>query len=283
MGSAPANEDAAEIACGEPSRERELRTVDRLAPPVALLFLAGVVVLAVRIRAGGPGPRSGPGDRAARRPAPTAAEPPRSSARGRAGRGLRREATTADAEPARDVGAGAGEASPGGGPDVRVQRRRYAVSGSTARQLRRSLRRNGRRMEGRVAFAWTDWSVRVGYEYERVGDACRIVEPDVDVRVAVILPDWRGRDGAPTDLVRRWERDLATMRRHEAGHVEVARRAGRRVHRALEELEAAPCASLQSRADSAADEVLREARRAQDRYDERTRHGEEQPAPGSGP
>jgi predicted secreted Zn-dependent protease len=170
------------------------------------------------------------------------------------------------------------ETAPAGesGPEVRLDRRRYAVAGTTARELRRSLRENGRRLDGEVAFAWTDWSVDVGYEFRRSGDSCRVTRPDVEVDVTVTLPEWRDRGAVSPDLAGRWRRDLGVMEEHEAGHVRLARRAGRRVHEALDGLRPAPCAVLRDRADAAADSVLREVKRAQEAYDERTDHGRDQ-------
>lgn len=263
--------------------------MDRLAPVLALLFVAAVSVLALRDGPGEtppgspPGSEASDGEAAARRAASE-----RAPARG----------TTAvvDALPAQggdtgrtDVGPRSGGAAggapdapgagrPEAGPDVTVDRRRYTVSGSTARQLEASLRENGRRMEGHVAFAWTDWSVDVGYEYRRSDGSCRLVRPDVDVRIVVTLPEWTGRHGASADLVSRWRGDLATMEEHEQGHVELARRAGRRVYDTLREVEPAPCPLLRDRVDAAADAVLGKARRAQDAYDDRTDHGGDQDA-----
>lgn len=258
----------------------------RLAPALGLLVVALVVVLTLR----GPAARDGPGPRAGEGPpvgAPGAGRSGAPGAGGVADPDGRPPAHTEGGSPGvasggdgRDAGrAGSGQgAEADRGPEITVERRRYAVSGTTARQLRRSLREEGRRMEGRTAFAWTDWSVDVGYEFRRSGEECRIVRPDVEVRIVVTLPEWRDRGGAALDLVSRWRRDLAAMEEHEQGHVRLARRAGRRVYRALEELGPAPCAVLRDRADAAADAVLREERRAQDRYDQRTDFGRRQDA-----
>lgn len=174
------------------------------------------------------------------------------------------------------AGADTAAAAADRGPDVRLDRRRYPVHGTTPRELRRSLRENGRRVEGEVAFAWTDWSVDVGYEFRRSAGECRVVRPDVRVRITVTLPEWRGRADAPSDLAERWARDLAAMDEHETGHVRLARRAGRRVYDALDTLDPAPCSVLRERADAAADSALADVRRAQDAYDERTDHGRAQ-------
>lgn len=191
----------------------------------------------------------------------------------------------------RHAGSGSGERQGGGtsaaspaprsdegeeGLSVQVARRRHAVAGRTARQLRGSLGREGRRIEGETAPAWTDWKVNVGYEYRRQEDRCRLTSPDVEVRITVHLPRWVDSAGAPRRLRERWRRDLRAMERHEEGHVRLARRAGRRVHRALADLPGGPCDRLRARADSAAAAVLGEARAAQRRYDDVTDHGRRQ-------
>lgn len=252
--------------------------MDRLAPAVAILVLAGVVVLAVRQRTADPAPSPGPTDAAAAAGAPGAGpDGSRADAiSGKDGEG----GAPPDSAPAAGAPAGsdtapgrAGPVTAEAGPEVTIERRRYAVSGSTARELRSSLREQGRSMEGRTAFAWTEWTVDVGYEYRRSGDECRVVRPEVDVGIVVYLPEWRDRGEVSADLVGRWRRDLATMEEHEAGHVELARRAGERVDSALAQMDPAPCALLKDRADAVADAILREARQEQDTYDERTDHG----------
>lgn len=260
--------------------------MDRLAPVVAAVFVAAVLFLSGReltsdARGGEgeapPGSSTEVAAEAGRRPSPggTSPEDDAGGASGASAPG----ADPTGGEPGTDAAASAPpDGRPDPGPDVEVERRRYAVAGTTARQLRRSLRDHGRRMEGRTAFAWTDWSVDVGYDYRRAEDDCRIVRPDVDVRVVVTLPEWRDRGSAELDLVSRWLRDLSAMEEHEQGHVRRARRAGRRVHRALRELDPAPCALLRDRADAAVDEVLRAEREAQDAYDARTQHGMKQGA-----
>lgn len=192
---------------------------------------------------------------------------------GGTGPGARRR----DASSRRGGSGAPGGPRPGaGGPTVEVIRRRHPVDGTTARQLRGSLSREGRRIEGETAPAWTDWRVDVGYDYRREGERCRLTSPDVEVRVTVHLPRWVDSAGASPELRRRWRRDLRAMERHEEGHVRLARRAGRRVHGALADLPAGPCDGLRARADSAAAAVLEEARAAQRRYDDVTDHGRRQ-------
>lgn len=176
-----------------------------------------------------------------------------------------------------------GEPRAGGeGPRVEVSRRRHPVDGTTARELRGSLGREGRRIEGETAPAWTDWRVDVGYDYRREGGRCRVTSPDVEVRVTVHLPRWVDSADASPELRRRWRRDLRAMERHEEGHVRLARRAGRRVHGALAGLPAGRCGRLRARADSAAAAVLEEARAEQRRYDDVTDHGRKQERAGRG-
>lgn len=230
----------------------------RIGPYVALAALASIVAVTAHELATGPTVGAGSGSAAGPGSGGVPAGAPGGNGPG-----------TADPEPAADGGAG---------PEVRLERRRYAVAGTTARGLRRSLRANGRRMEGEVAFAWTDWSVDVGYEFRRSGDTCRVIRPDVEVSVAVTLPEWRHRNDVSPDLEERWRRDLAIMEEHEEGHVRLARRAGRRVYGALDSLGPSPCASLRDRADVAAGAVLEDVKRAQEAYDERTDHGRDQHA-----
>lgn len=247
--------------------------MSRLGPFLVFLLLGGVVaVTAHELLTGGASVPASPSVVA--RPSGDGS-PERATRRGRSGSGERKGGETR--------GRGTSAVSPGprtdGGEEglsVQVARRRHAVTGRTARQLRGSLGREGQRIEGEAAPAWTDWKVDVGYEYRREEDRCRLTSPDVEVRITVHLPRWVDSAGAPGRLRERWRRDLRAMERHEEGHVRLARRAGRRVHRALADLSGGRCDRLRARADSIAAAVLEEARAAQRRYDDVTDHGRRQ-------
>lgn len=170
-----------------------------------------------------------------------------------------------------DVGAVSGPS--GGGPDVTVRTLKYPVRGRSGLELRESLLRRGREMEGEVAHGWTEWSVDVGYAYERTGDRCRLTRPDVDLRITVHVPRWSPPTGVAGSTVVRWNRYVRGIRRHEEEHVRIAREAADAVYRGLDSLPPGDCGSLRRRVDGLADSVLGAARRRQDRFDRVTDHG----------
>lgn len=72
---------------------------------------------------------------------------------------------------------------------------------------------------------------------------------------------------------------LTALEGHEAGHVEIAKRAAEKVEQALAQMPPQPsCDTMQQAAERVFDDVWREERDVQKRFDRETRSGVEQGA-----
>lgn len=158
----------------------------------------------------------------------------------------------------------------------------YDVTGRSARALLHDLTRRGPRVDDGRAFGRTSWTARWEVTYARpTGESnapCRMRHADVHMEVEVTLPRWNAPDGAPEALRHDWNNFIDALALHEREHRESIVSAGRRVVRALEELEAPSCPALKDKAGATARPILEEARAYNRRYDERTGHGRTQGA-----
>lgn len=168
---------------------------------------------------------------------------------------------------------------------ARPEERWYPVTGLTPGDVLRSIRENGPVADGRRVWGRHDWNLRWTYRYAPAGGACRIREVRVELRSATTMPRWVDRERADSALIRDWDLAMAALRTHENGHRDIAYRAAREVHRAVERVSAPTCGSIAARANARGQEVLRRFKEMNRRYDEETEHGGRQglvwPAPRS--
>lgn len=151
----------------------------------------------------------------------------------------------------------------------------FEVRGTTAADLREDLRRVGPVGENGVkAGAITKyriaWKILVTFDDE----SCRAGDVTVDLEVTMQLPRWEQPAHASPEVVQIWDRISALIRRHEDGHHHIAIEAAREVRRELgKPVRAASCDALKAALDDTANAVLREYRRKQADYDQRTDFG----------
>lgn len=151
--------------------------------------------------------------------------------------------------------------------------RTYAVTGRTVHEIARSLEENAPPWDGRRPAGLTTWDVRWTARWASSGAMCRVTELDVQLRVEVLIPHWERPPGTGGELARDWERFLAALSRHEAGHVDIASEAAREMRRVLTNVTAPTCGSMDARMRLESDRVLRDYGDRQADYDERTRRG----------
>ncbi len=147
----------------------------------------------------------------------------------------------------------------------------FSITGATPAELRDALSILGPLRDGARYAAFTDWTVTY-----RMRPACAPVRHlHVTAGAVIHLPLLRAPRSAPRALVARWNLYVEALRRHEMGHVAIARAAARAVHAALADLPADAPSPLVTASAAAALAELRAAERA---YDIDTRHGATQGA-----
>lgn len=170
----------------------------------------------------------------------------------------------------------AGAAQEDGPVRIHEREETYAVTGATAEEVWDSLVAGARREGEELIFAWTDVSMEYRSRMVRRGDACRLVDARIDVRITVTVPEWTPPRDAPLAVRQQWNRYDLAIRRHEEGHVRLAGETGRRMHEALVGLTAADCDSLKELGTEVGERIMAEGRAEQQRYDDETDHGRTQ-------
>lgn len=167
-------------------------------------------------------------------------------------------------------------AADNGGPALRY----YDVHGSTARELRVAMDREGPTgTDGERYDARTAWRIRWDFRFSKTEQGCTLRSYEAAVSVEVLLPRWKHGAGAPTDLVARWTDYLAALSTHESGHVELARQAAAEMHRRAARFgPRARCSELGAALSAMGREVLEEYRARERRYETGTGHGRTQGA-----
>src|SRR3954467_1609730 len=117
-------------------------------------------------------------------------------------------------------------------PTVNERTTEYEISGSTSKQLLKSLDANGPTDEYGRHDAVTKWYVRWKSDYDRQPEACYLVNIRVTVAIQFIVPKWSGEG----DLGDRWEKYLEKLTAHERNHAKNGIEAAKTVLAAIPKL-----------------------------------------------
>lgn len=154
----------------------------------------------------------------------------------------------------------------------------YPVSGTTAEELRQSMRVSGPTEDGRSWYGYATWHVRWRFEYAPEPGGCRIQEVDVSFRSRIRLPRWHPPADADEELVSSWRTFVAALREHEYGHRDIGARAATEILRRLRSFRWSRCDGMSDQANGLAHQILEVHREMERHYDRETDHGERQGA-----
>lgn len=145
----------------------------------------------------------------------------------------------------------------------------FTIGGQTLGEIETELQKRGpelgttgSRHPGATKMAF---STRVGYQ-ESDGE-CRVSQANVDISAEVFLPRWRNRRTAETETALMWDTLSADIRRHEEGHIVIARRHALDLERALLEIGAPTCEEAATIAEGVSHRALSAHDAEQVRYD----------------
>lgn len=146
----------------------------------------------------------------------------------------------------------------------------FTIDGSTLSELEAELNRLGpkvsttdRRHPGATRMEFT---TRVTYA-EQDG-RCRVAEADVKLEANMILPRWRQPADTELDVRLIWNTLAADIRRHEEGHIVIARNHARELEQSLRALPRQPdCETAAARVQEVSAEVMARHDEAQVRFD----------------
>lgn len=153
----------------------------------------------------------------------------------------------------------------------------YSVTGSTLREIQRSMMHNRPANVDREAL--TEWSVRAKFSVAKFQGGYRCGGFTTTTTIRMILPRWTAPEGVPESVRHEWERFINALKQHEQGHALFALTTAGQINRRVAEVGIEPDPeSLKSRVDGIVAQTIQESREREREYDRLTRHGVEQGA-----
>ncbi|MBI1684522.1 DUF922 domain-containing protein [Caulobacter hibisci] len=153
-----------------------------------------------------------------------------------------------------------------GDPEIEISY--YDVPGRDQRAIRAAIDRLGPTdsTDGERVHALTKWSYQWRWRRKNSPQGCSIDGVEIGLRITVLLPRPVEGDRLNARVRKPWDAYMIALRRHELGHVAIARAGREEIRRALE---AASCDGAADAAKAASARVGTESAR----YDRETRHG----------
>jgi predicted secreted Zn-dependent protease len=139
----------------------------------------------------------------------------------------------------------------------------FNIGGTTPQELQRQLNERGPRLKstGKRHPGAVEMQMVSRLTYTASPRSCRVSKAEVVVKAEFALPRWTDRARADAETRLLWEALSSDIRRHEEGHVEIARRFAGKLERQL--LAMSPRSDCEA-ARSRAAEITRRVQAAQD-------------------
>jgi predicted secreted Zn-dependent protease len=156
----------------------------------------------------------------------------------------------------------------------------YDVYGSTVKEIADDLYQKSPLIEqGRHMQGFTEWKIQTLYNWQTDGHRCLLEKFDASLKVEMTLPNWVPPKHPAPQLVQQWERYIAALRKHEAGHAEVGEDAQQDLLARARSLGPVPsCEILTKQVNDLVAAVIDAHHKLEIDYDFRTNHGETQGA-----
>lgn len=146
----------------------------------------------------------------------------------------------------------------------------FPIGGMTLPEIERQLQARGPRLDGtgqRHPGA-TSMEFTTQVDYGQSHRYCRVTSARVSVKAKVILPRWRNRRRAETDVRLIWDTLSRDIKRHEESHISIAKNHARLLEHALEGLpRQKSCKVLAARVEETTAKVLAKHDAAQQQFD----------------
>jgi predicted secreted Zn-dependent protease len=150
----------------------------------------------------------------------------------------------------------------------------YAMTGSSIRHIQQSLRQTRPWKDKSNHDASTEWRVQWHVSINRSGDECHCSGFTTTTTITITLPRWIAPTNTPASVRSAWQRYVAALAQHEAGHADFALTAAAEMHQRIKEIGSDPdCAALRSKVQTECQAIIDAHRAREKEYDQRTRHG----------
>lgn len=145
----------------------------------------------------------------------------------------------------------------------------FSIGGTTLGEIEAELQRRGPKLDStgsrHPGATRMEFNTRVGYR--EADDHCEVVEAVVSIDADVFLPRWRNRKSAEFDTALMWDTLSADIKRHEEGHIVIARTNAGRMERELLRVRGESCEAAAQEVAAINARILAEHDREQARYD----------------
>lgn len=149
----------------------------------------------------------------------------------------------------------------------------YDITAASLEEIRRGIRDEGPRSQGRRWGAVTKWELRYTYQTSRAGaNSCELQRPRVRVRTTVMFPRWNPSAEPDSLLLEWWRQYNAGLAEHERGHARLAVQSAGEIVQALEGIHSS-CVALETQAKDVFQRQMRSLNEKQAEYDRTTAHG----------
>ena len=149
----------------------------------------------------------------------------------------------------------------------------YDVHGRTFAEVRADMHRLGPKVADSSFVGETRSPMHWSWRTESTGSGmCSIPNPSVSVNAQITLPRWTPPPDSEPGLATEWNRFIAALEKHEAGHKDISAKAGHDLVEQLRNL-SGPCSQISMRANDIARVIVDRADEQQKAYDAATRHG----------
>lgn len=103
----------------------------------------------------------------------------------------------------------------------------YEIKGHHEADLVKEMNSKGYRSGGTTYWGYTSPQVRWTFDVKKdPGQACRVVNAEVSIRITTTLPRWEVPAGTADAVVEKWRKLSAALQRHEDEHGQIAREEG---------------------------------------------------------
>jgi predicted secreted Zn-dependent protease len=148
----------------------------------------------------------------------------------------------------------------------------YDVHGRTFDELRADMRKLGPKVADSSFVGETRSPMRWSWRIESANGTCSIRDVTVSVNAQITLPRWTPPADTEPGLAAEWNRFIAALETHEAGHKDISAKAGSEIVTRLRGLSGL-CSQINTRAGDLARVIVDKASDDQRTYDAVTRHG----------
>ncbi len=160
-------------------------------------------------------------------------------------------------------------------PKVTEQYEYYEIKGTSEKELRDQMCRNGCTFpDGKKYDSVTSWHVKLDYGHDQATQACSADSVRVNVAINFRYPKWIRTDGAPQQLVDKWDEYMKNLVMHENEHRDMAVLAAAELSKAVAALPpASSCSELDREVRTLSRERMDKLNADEKMLDETTSHG----------